>query len=61
MVVLSWVLPFTYNGAERESSQTTEYYSFLKSISNLLDFITPVLIYALGFTKLSSISFREWL
>lgn len=61
MVVLSWLLPFAYNGVERESSQTTEYYSFLKSISNLLDFITPLLIYALGFTKLSSISFREWL
>lgn len=34
---------------------------FVKTISNLLDFITPVLIYALGFTKLSSKSFREWI
>ena len=34
---------------------------FLKTISNLLDFITPVLIYALGFTKLSLKSFREWI
>ena len=34
---------------------------FLKAISNLLDFITPVLIYALGFTKLSLKSFREWI
>lgn len=34
---------------------------FLNSISTLLDFITPVLIYALGFTKLSSKSFREWI
>lgn len=34
---------------------------FLKTISNLLDFITPALIYALGFTKLSSKSFREWI
>lgn len=61
MVVVSWALPFVYRGAEQESSQRTEYYLFLKSISNLLDFITPLLIYALGFTKLSSISFREWL
>lgn len=62
VLILSWVLVFTYNVKSKTRVETQEELMLLEFLSNTLDYITPILLYTLCFTKLTNDgSFRSWL
>jgi hypothetical protein len=52
LVVVAFLLPFTYNGHKIFKKQNLEEFKFLEFMSDCLEYCTPLLLYTLAYTKL---------